>query len=92
LHKRASPRLPHAVGNLIHRLLQRQLLLLRRKRRPILDFEDAVFVLQQLARSRTFGAEVSLADRALGFSLDLDHLAVLVVNQLPTTHSTIRTY
>ena len=86
----ALTRLPDAVGDHVHRAIQRNCRPLSRARGAIFYFRFALRMREQLVRRRTLWTKIPLADRAFRVALDRNQLSVLVINQLTATDAAIR--
>src|SRR5205814_6651477 len=75
-------RVDRALGDHLHRLVQRELLPARAVRAPVLDLVLAQRALDVRLRGLALRAEAAARDRAGGIALDVGDLAALDVDEL----------
>src|SRR6185369_4030953 len=83
-------RLDDAVGDHLHRLLERELLPIGAVRPPVLDLVLAERVVRVRLRRGALRAQPAARDRARRVALDLDDLAVLDVDELSAADGAVR--
>src|SRR5207247_7864295 len=88
---RLRARRDDAVGDHVHRVLERQRLPRRSMGWPVLDAILAQRALDEVLRRRALRAEAPARDRALRVALDLRDLPVLDEDQLAAPDGSLRT-
>ena len=84
------PRLDHAVGDHVHRPVERELLPPRSVRAPVLDLVLAQRARHVVPRRGALRAQAAAGDRAVGVALDLRDRAVLDEHALPASDRAVR--